>query len=130
MKAELILPDFANALGRFSEALSTKPTDDLQRAGCIQYFEFSFDLAWKSIQAVAEHYGLESVKSPRVAFRTAFGQGWISEQEPWLAMLEARNRMSHVYSGEEALVVYESLANFTAPLEELRIRLEDLIRAG
>jgi len=87
MKAELILPDFAKALDRFSEALSTEPTEDLIRAGCIQYFEFTFDLAWKSIQAVTEHYGLDPVKSPRVAFRTAFSQGWILEQQPWLEML-------------------------------------------
>jgi len=128
MRAELILPDFATALERFSEALSTQPTDDLHRAGCIQYYEFTFDLAWKSIQAVALHYGLEPVKSPRVAFRTAFSQGWIQEQQPWLEMLEARNRMSHVYSAEEALAVYDSLADFRAPLQQLRLRLEELIR--
>lgn len=128
MKAELIVPDLAKAVERFGEALSTRPTDDLQRAGCIQYFEFTFDLAWKSIQSVAQFYGLEPVKSPRVAFRTAFSQGWIQEQEPWLAMLEARNRMSHVYSAEEALAVYVSLADFRAPFEQLQLRLEELIR--
>lgn len=128
MRAEVILPDFARALKRFSEALSIEPTDDLQRAGCIQYFEFTFDLAWKSVQAVALHYGLEPVKSPRVAFRTGFSQGWILEQQPWLEMLEARNRMSHVYSAEEALAVYDCLANFRAPLEQLRISLEELVR--
>jgi nucleotidyltransferase substrate binding protein (TIGR01987 family) len=128
MRAELILPDFAKALERFSEALSTQPIDDLHRAGCIQYFEFTFDLAWKSIQAVAQHYGLDPVKSPRVAFRTAFAQGWIQEQQPWLEMLEARNRMSHVYSAEEALPVYDCLAGFRAPLEKLHIRLEELVR--
>lgn len=128
MRAERILPDFAKALDRFSEALSTEPTEDLIRAGCIQYFEFTFDLAWKSIQAVAEHYGLEPVKSPRVAFRTAFSQGWILEQQPWLEMLEARNRMSHVYSAREALEVYDCLADFRLPFEQLRTRLEELIR--
>ena len=128
MKAELIVPDYARAVERFSEALSTRPTDDLHRAGCIQYFEFTFDLAWKSIQSVAQHYGLDPVKSPRVAFRTAFSQGWIQEQEPWLAMLEARNRMSHVYSAEEALAVYDTLTDFSAPLKQLRLRLEELIR--
>ncbi len=87
MKPEAILPDFERALQRFAEAMRTSPRDDLHRAGCIQYFEFTFDLAWKSIQSVAGYYGLDSVKSPRVAFRTAFAQGWIIEQEPWLAML-------------------------------------------
>lgn len=127
MKAEDILPDFESALARFRDALAMESLDDVRRAGCIQYFEFTFDLAWKSIQAVAAFYGLEPVRSPRVAFQTAFGQGWIEEQAPWLSMLEARNRMSHVYSAEEALTVYSSLPQFVAPFEQLHAQLCELI---
>jgi nucleotidyltransferase substrate binding protein (TIGR01987 family) len=129
MKAEHILPDFQRALDRFSEAMQLDPVDDVHRAGCIQYFEFTFDLAWKSIQAVANHYGLEPVKSPRVAFKTAFSQGWITEQEPWLSMLEARNRMSHVYSAEDALGVYASLSDFCKPFQQLHQQLQRLMSA-
>lgn len=128
MKPENILPDFKRGLDRFVEAMKLEPRDDIHRAGCIQYFEFTFDLAWKSIQAVAAHYGLEPVKSPRVAFRTAFAQGWITEQEPWLRMLEARNRMSHVYNAEEALSVYQDLPAFSQPFAELHQRLVQLMQ--
>jgi len=127
MKAEQILPDFQRALDRFDEAMQIEPIDDVHRAGCIQYFEFTFDLAWKSIQAVANHYGLEPVKSPRVAFRTAYSQGWIIEQEPWLSMLEARNRMSHVYSAEDALGVYSKLSAFSEPFQQLYKQLQVLM---
>ena len=127
MKAELILPDFANAVQRFREAMTLNPVDDVHRAGCIQYFEFTFDLAWKSIQAVAAFHGLDPVESPRVAFKTAFAQGWTDQQEPWLAMLEARDRMSHVYSAEEALGVYSLLNEFVAPLEQLFQSLVGLV---
>ncbi len=130
MKPEHILPDFERAHMRFSEAMALEPPDDIHRAGCIQYFEFTFDLARKSIQAVASHYGLEPVKSPRVAFRTAFHQGWIAEQDPWLGMLEARNRMSHVYSAEEALGVYEALPRFIEPLEALHRQLKQLMESA
>lgn len=128
MKPEHVLPDFKRALDRFSEAMSMDPTDDVHRAGCIQYFEFTFDLAWKSIQSVSAFYGLDSVKSPRVAFKTAFNQGWIEEQEPWLDMLNAKNRMSHVYNAEEALGVYLCLNEFLEPCEELYLRLIELVR--
>ena len=126
MKPELVLPDFKRALDRFNEAMVLTPIDDVHRAGCIQYFEFTFDLAWKSIQSVATYYGLEPVKSPRIAFKTAFSQGWIEEQEPWLEMLHARNRMSHVYNAEEALGVYSSLHAFGPPFEQLYLRLREL----
>ena len=102
MKAERILEQFASSLRRFDEALALEPVDDIHRAGCIQYFEFTFDLAWKFIQSIASYYGLEPVKSPRVAFKTAFSQSWVEKQSPWLSMLEARNRMSHVYSARSA----------------------------
>ena len=92
----------------------------------IQYFEFTLDLAWKSIQSVASFYGLDSVRSPRVAFKTAFSQGWIEEQEPWLEMLNARNRMSHVYNAEEALGVYSNLHAFREPFQQLYQRLIEL----
>jgi hypothetical protein len=51
MKPEHILPDFKRGLDRFNEAMALNPVDDVHRAGCIQYFEFTFDLAWKSIQS-------------------------------------------------------------------------------
>jgi len=126
MKPEHILPDFKRGLDRFNEAMALEPVDDVHRAGCIQYFEFTLDLAWKSIQSVASFYGLESVKSPRVAFKTAFSQGWIEEQEPWLEMLNARNRMSHVYNAEEALGVYSNLHAFREPFQQLYLRLIEL----
>jgi nucleotidyltransferase substrate binding protein (TIGR01987 family) len=130
MKAEVILPDFARSLARFTEAVGAEPDSDLHRAGCIQYFEFTFDLAWKSIQAVASFYGLEPVKSPRAAFKTSYCQGWITEQEPWLKMLEARNRMSHVYNADEALGVYRDLKDFRGPFEDLHRQLADAVRSA
>mgnify|MGYP002633685401 CR=1 FL=1 len=126
MKPEDILPDFKRGLDRFNEAMALEPIDDVHRAGCIQYFEFTLDLAWKSIQSVASFYGLDSVRSPRVAFKTAFSQGWIEEQEPWLEMLNARNRMSHVYNAEEALGVYSNLHAFREPFQQLYQRLIEL----
>ena len=126
MKPEDILPDFKRGLDRFNEAMALEPIDDVHRAGCIQYFEFTLDLAWKSIQSVASFYGLDSVRSPRVAFKTAFSQGWIEEQEPWLEMLNARNRMSHVYNAEEALGVYSNLHAFREPFQQLYKRLIEL----
>ena len=128
MKVEKILDDFAAALARFREALEAGAQDDLTRAGCIQYFEFTFELAWKAIQAVAAFHGLDPVRSPRAAFKEAFAQTWIADQQPWLAMLEARNRMSHIYNANEALAVYNDLSDFAEPLDSLRKNLKSAIQ--
>ena len=62
MKPEMLMSDFENAVQRLDDALEIPADSDLIRAGCIQYFEFCFELAWKSIRAIA---------SPRSPSRTA-----------------------------------------------------------
>jgi len=61
-----ILDDFAAALGQFEAAMQVEPNTDLIRAGCIQYFEFTFELAWKAIRVLAEEAGLEACGAPMV----------------------------------------------------------------
>ena len=130
MQPEKILELFARACTRFDEACMSQPSSDLHRAGCIQYFEFTFDLAWKSIQSIAAYYGLEPVKSPRVAFKVAFAQAWLETQTPWLSMLESRNRMAHVYNSDEALEVYDRLHAYRQPFNDLLLALRQAHRDG
>ena len=47
MKARKIVDDFATAMERLKEALSVPAENDLMRAGCVQYFEFCFELPGK-----------------------------------------------------------------------------------
>ena len=71
MQAEVILKDFAAALARLEEALATPTDSDLVRAGCIQYFEFCFELAWKSIKIFATEQGLEECNSSKHCLKLA-----------------------------------------------------------
>jgi nucleotidyltransferase substrate binding protein (TIGR01987 family) len=119
MNKAVLLADFGQALDRFEESLLRPVSDDLLRAGCIQYFEFTFELAWKTVKAHAEDAGLGDVGSPRSALRQAFKQGWIVEEEGWLAMLEARNRLAHTYQASHALAIYGQLPEFSQQLRRL-----------
>lgn len=126
MDKRTLLADFGAALDRLEEALRQPPASDLIRAGCIQYFEFTFELAWKSVKVVAEAAGLTDVGSPRASLRQAFRQGWIEDEDPWLAMLEARNRMAHTYAADRALQIYDLLPAFAPQLRRLHTRLNGL----
>ena len=126
MNKNTLLQDFEKALGRFELALQTPSVNDLIRAGCIQYFEFSFELAWKTIQACAAEAGMLEVGSPKACLRHAFKLSWIADEGVWLSMLESRNRMAHTYDAERALEIYDQLPAYATSLRELIGKLRRL----
>ncbi len=126
MNKSWIFEDYAAALVRFEDAMRAPAATDLVKAGCIQYFEFCFELAWKAIKAATGELGLPPCQSPKACLSVAFTQGWIDNELTWLRMLEARNRMSHTYSSVRALEVYGSLAGFVPALRSLLDRLQAL----
>jgi nucleotidyltransferase substrate binding protein (TIGR01987 family) len=119
MDKSLLLNDFDRAIKNLSDALASPARNDLEKAGCIQYFEFSFELAWKSIRIVAAHQGLGDCSSPKACLKQAFALHWIDNEEVWLNMLSARNRMSHTYNAADAFTVYDRLSEYSAAMESL-----------
>lgn len=124
MDRSFLINDLRNAVTRLHEALARPAEDDVVKAGCIQYFEFSFELAWKAIKAAAEEQGVLDCVSPKACLKYAFKCGWLADENVWLQMLSARNRMSHTYSVSDALSIYTQLTGFCIALEALLPRLE------
>ena len=112
---------FGKALGRLEEALQA-PANDLARDASIQRFEFTFELAWKSVKAAAVPEGLECA-SPRSCLRLALSQSWISDEAIWLAMLDDRNRASHTYDEKLAEQLYSRLPGYLPALRQLQAAL-------
>ena len=126
MSESWILEDFESAVTQLEAALSIPAENDLLKAGCIQYFEFCFELAWKSIKVACRNSGLPDCLSPKGCLKQAFANGWIDQEDAWLEMLDARNRMSHTYNAKDALKVYELLSGFLPVLSALLIALKVL----
>ena len=117
-KADLLLGDFGKAVLRLTDALG-QPESEFIRDAAIQRFEFCFELAWKSVQAVARLEGQESA-SPRTALSTAWRNGWIANESAWLDMLEDRNRTAHTYREALAKEVFGNLTRHLTHLDELQ----------
>jgi len=124
----LALEEYGKAVRELEDALGSAPSTRLEQAGCIQYFEFCFELAWKTIKAFAERHGMSNIVSPRDCLKAAFALHWIDDEAVWLEMLESRNKMSHTYDSESALVVYDRLGSFLPVLQSLTARLESALR--
>ena len=105
------------ALARLDEALD-RPEDPIVRDACIQRFEFTFEMAWKAVQAQAMAEGLECV-SPRDCFRTAFRLGLVENDTGWMAMVEDRNRTTHTYDEKSAHEIYQALPDYARMIRRL-----------
>ena len=115
---------FARALARLEEALSL-PHSDVVRDACIQRFEFSFELAWKSVQHAVRTQGRDCV-SPRSCLREAYAMSWLEDEVAWLAMLADRNLTSHTYDEVLAQAVYGRLNTHAQLLSDLKQKLSAL----
>lgn len=116
---------FCMAVTRLTEALeelSRAPGSSVIRDGVIQRFEFTFELAWKSLRDYMADQGadMNGVVFSKQVFKAAYAAGIISEERTWLDMLTARNITSHVYDDEQAAkVVAEVREKFLPALEAL-----------
>lgn len=117
-RARLLLEDLGNAVARLRDALS-QTENEFIRDAAIQRFEFSFELAWKAVQAVARLEG-QPCHSPRAAVSTAWQNGWVTDEAAWLDMLDARNKTSHTYRAAVAREVFDSLSGHLPHLGDLR----------
>lgn len=106
------IANFSAAVAKLKEFVSKPIEDDRDRAGIIQAFEFTYELAWKTLKKIAESKGLEA-PTPVQAFQAAFQMDFIKENEQtlWLAMKNTRNLTSHTYKEELALEVLEQIKN-------------------
>lgn len=74
---------------------------ELERAGIIQFFEMTFELAWKVLKDYLESEGY-MVKSPRETVKQAFQIGLIDNGHIWIDALSNRNLTTHTYDEELA----------------------------
>ena len=126
MDKNILMCDLSKAIDQFEKAIAIPTENDVMKAGCIQYFEFCFELAWKTVKQIAGEQGVESCNSPKSSLKYAFKNGWLDDEEIWLEMLASRNRMSHTYSASNALLIYDKLDGFVDALRRLQVTLEKI----
>lgn len=101
--------EFSNAVQRLEEALEEKE-NDIIIDGVLHRFEFTFELAWKTMKDYLEYVGIiDKTGSPREIIKSAFEYGMIEDGETWIKMMLARNSLSHLYDEEKSREIYQDI---------------------
>ena len=92
--------NFERALLLLRESLEVKKKlSQLEKEGIIQRFEYTFELAWKTLSDYLKDQGIKLTENtPKTIIKTAFKANIIKQGEKWIAMLTNRNAMSHQYN--------------------------------
>ncbi|OHB76524.1 MAG: nucleotidyltransferase [Planctomycetes bacterium RBG_16_55_9] len=95
--------NFESAFTLLKEAFEKDVAEmsDLEKEGVVQRFEYTFELAWKSLKDYLVYSGIVFDQiTPRRIIKEAFTAKIIKDGQLWIEMLEQRNLMSHTYDKE------------------------------
>ncbi|OPJ65308.1 nucleotidyltransferase substrate binding protein [Clostridium chromiireducens] len=88
--------NYKKAAMQLEEFIEKDELNKFEIQGLIQCFEYTFELAWKTMKDYLENEGFE-VKSPRQTIQTAFQTQLVTDGHTWIDALEKRNLMAHTY---------------------------------
>lgn len=127
------LENYLNAVNRLGEAVTEylKQKDNtLYQDAVIQRFEFTFELAWKSLKEYMVDQGLnlnDNLPFPKQVLKEAYAHNLIEDEGVWSNMLVSRNMTSHVYDESTAAAIAETISSqYLGALLRLRERYNQL----
>ena len=117
--------NFEKSYKSLSKYIDIPIETELERAGIIQLFEISFELAWKLMKDYLEFQQL-IVKSPREAIKQAYQIELIDDGHIWIDALTDRNLTVHTYDEELAKKMVEDISTIYYP--QLKKLYEKLVK--
>lgn len=119
--------DFYKALQKLKDA-TNEGDSEIIIDGILHRFEFTFELAWKTIKDYLEYLGYtEKTGSPREIIQNGYKQGVIKDGEKWIQMMLSRNSLSHIYDEKTSREIYSKILNeYIALFENLKSELEQV----
>jgi nucleotidyltransferase substrate binding protein (TIGR01987 family) len=119
--------NFSKALAQLRKFVAQDVLNELEAQGLIQCFEYTHELAWKTLKDFLESKGNASLFGSRDVTRAAFNLDLIYEGELWMAMIIDRNRTSQTYNSETAQAIVSNIkGNYFRLFEGLEKKLQSL----
>lgn len=118
--------NFEKATKQLQEFIELDKLNKFEVQGLIQCFEYTFELAWKTMKDYLELEGFE-VKSPRSTIQTAFQIELVRDGHAWIDALEKRDLMAHTYDESVANQSEQLIRNSYYPvIKELYEKLKGI----
>lgn len=99
------LDQFGEAIEKLQAAVIKKDLTFLEIAGVIKIYEFSFELAWKTVRDFLDEKDVDII-FPRDVIKAAFHYELINDGEIWMDMLEKRKFMNKTFNNNNAQIAY------------------------
>lgn len=119
--------NYKKATMQLTEFVEKESLNKFEIQGLIQCFEYTFELAWKTMKDYLQQEGFE-VKSPRETIQTAFQIQLINDGHVWIDALNKRNLMAHTYDEGVAKEAEQLIKEkYYQAIRELLSELEKMI---
>jgi nucleotidyltransferase substrate binding protein (TIGR01987 family) len=117
--------NFKKALAKLSEAAAIQKRSELEQEGLIQRFEYTYELAWKTLQDLLHDIGYNDIAGPTPVLTQALEDGYIKDRKGWQKMKKSRELTSHTYDSETAEEIAEDIIDtYIFLFNDLKERLE------
>ncbi len=106
--------NYVKAMLQLKEAVElskARELSKLEQQGVIQSFEYTNELAWKTLKDFLEYQGNVEIYGSRDAIRASFKLGLIENGELWMDMIKSRNKTSHTYDEAIANEIVKEIIN-------------------
>ncbi len=103
-RTRLQIETFGKALGTLHRALGMNETTEI-RDSVIKRFEYTFEMAWKSLHRVLTDMGENLPQMVGPVLQSAFIGRLISDPDLWERLREYRNKTAHAYDERVAVDV-------------------------
>lgn len=121
--------NFNRAFSKLNEAIDLSDSgslSELEVEGLIQRFEYTYELAWKTLQDLIKIKGFIGISGPGAVLNQAFESGLIDNPEGWRRLKKSRELTSHTYDSETAKEIYDDIrSEYIYLFEFLQKKLEE-----
>jgi hypothetical protein len=99
--------------------VKTTPGDELRRDGIVLRFEYSLDLACKTIELYVTQNNIAPVRTRKELFQETQCLKLIPEPQSWLGHCEVRRKLACSYNSQIALTAFQRASAFLCDANDL-----------